>query len=367
MAVTPAMSGGDTEGTPVGAIDVPNPTTSLVGMLSADPEGASAATSAAGPEAPKTSARRRKSVEPEPVQGAGGEATGEPEAAEPETAPEPEEPKADADGAKDAEALLESYKKGNERLKKRNSKLLDDVRQYEAKANLLDGYNRNINDAATAPAFLDHVLTTVAEGLYEGDVTKLLSEMGYTARKSEPADALAGVKDNLFQAIAAEVPKLGFQDDDNDAFIAFGQKIAEMTLGAVAPLLKSAQPTAAPAQAAAPTGDAGFGREVNAAVRAIQEEAPLFTVTVEEAKAAKDAYKRYDLEDALRLMYGERLAEEKQKQEAVVVARRPMTPANGKVHGDSPLAADAVAERAKSGTAISLGAALAAFGDLPGN
>lgn len=366
MAATPAME----SGTPAGAVDVPNPTTSLVGMLSANPEGSEAATGAEPTQTTKTGARRRKSVAPDEGQGAGGDATGEPEAAVTETTPEGEEPPAEADDAGDAKALVDSYKKGNERLKERNSKLRGQVLELETKANLLDGYNASINDPATAAPFLSHILETVAGGFYEGDVTKLLGAMGYQARKSEPADMLAGVKEQLFKGIADEVPKMGFADDDTDAFTAFGQRIAEMTLGAVAPMLRTAQPSREPAPgtaAAAPSADAVFARELQSANAAIQEEFPLVTFTEAEAKSAKSAYQRYDLEDALRLTYAKRLQEEEGKQEAKVVVARTMTPSNGKVHGSSPLDPAAVLERAKSGTAISLSDAFAAFQDQASN
>lgn len=369
MAANPAITDA---GTPTGAIDVPNPTTSLVGMLSSDPEGALAAAEGAAPTSkPKSGARRRQPLEPEEGQGVaadgeGGEplVTDPPGETDPEADPEGQPPEED----KDAKALVESYKKGNERLKSEKAKLRSSVTEMAPKAALLDRYEQMLSDPATAGEFLNHLLKTVADGQHGGDVTKVLSGMGYSAKPVGPDDHIAGIKDSLFQKIAEVVPTMGFADGDEEIFANFGQKIAEMTLSAMAPLIPKTQ---APVQAAQPQAalapdEAAFRADAVSAVREIQEEVPLFNVTLEEAKAARDAYPRYALEDALRLKYGERLTEEKTKQEATVInPKRMMAPSNGKVGGDSPLSTDAVAARAKEGTAISLSSALAAFGDMP--
>lgn len=330
---------------------------SLGELLDGQPDDTTAQTDATETETSKPAQKRRAKADKDEEEGQGAAEQDEESKANAEEEKQKDETAKPSDD--EAKTLLEQAQASKKRLRADNDKLRESLADLEPKAQLLDNIQGMLQHPEHAGEGLKIILETASQ-IYGGDIIKALAAAGYEAKPIEPANPVSGIKEKI-KASATDPEKIkawGWNDDEVDMVAKMNGDLVDSILDGLGTVLAEKAGSAPKAEKKASSASNSFETEYKDVVQSIQEDVPLFECSIAEAKAAQAAKPKYPLEDAIRLVYADRIAGEKHKQEAHTRVK-PMVTSNGKAMGTSVLDPDRIAKGP-----VSLSEALDSFNDL---
>lgn len=348
-----------------GAAPIPNEPVSVSGLMSGEGDGESST-------ADQSVVEDESSSEPQQRRAQGDKKKDDPEDGgdeNDETVPNGKDESKKEDETKepsndDYKSLHSQAKESNKRLRADNDKLRTENASLTEKATLLDNINGMLNDPERKGEGLKIILETAAKA-YDGDIIKALAGAGFEAKPAAPPNPLADKKDAIKERLKEKIAQREWDHEKGEGELVHNtlSDLVDLIVDELGPAVAQSgnvqrgSQAQVPAQQAGPSSD-DFHAQFKSAMETIREQVPLFEISEAEGMAAKAAYPSLDLEDAIRLKYGEKLFGEKSKQDAGTKVKT-MVSSNGRVKGGSVLDPDRVAAGP-----ISLGEAFDSFKDF---